>query len=237
MRTGFQRIAQVLSDTLLRQMPYAAQESNRKLVVFSDSRQDAAKLSAGMRFSHYRDAVRQALAKSLETAGLGALAFQHQLSDLTLVPDELDLAQRYAATHQAETAILTAARFNAFVGHLAPGFTGLTYAEAARQILQRGEYGPFPISSLTEDISANLLMQGINPGGFSQNVLWCDRLNTQVLGDIIMNGTRIANPRCVSTPPFRPPSKTIYSAFAIQRLRKSQTPSSLPVAAVSSHWV
>ena len=36
--------------------------SERKLVVFSDSRQDAAKLSAGMRFSHYRDALRQALA-------------------------------------------------------------------------------------------------------------------------------------------------------------------------------
>jgi ATP-dependent helicase YprA (DUF1998 family) len=46
MRTGFQKIAQVLSDALLRQMPVTTQRSNRKLVVFSDSRQDAAKLSA-----------------------------------------------------------------------------------------------------------------------------------------------------------------------------------------------
>ena len=59
MRTGFQKIAQVLSDALLRQMPQTTQQSNRKLVVFSDSRQDAAKLSAGMRFAHYRDALRQ----------------------------------------------------------------------------------------------------------------------------------------------------------------------------------
>src|SRR5712664_4204016 len=48
MRTGFQKVAQVLSDALLRQMPQ--QSSGRKIVVFSDSRQDAAKLSAGMRF-------------------------------------------------------------------------------------------------------------------------------------------------------------------------------------------
>ena len=38
-----------------------APSQSRKLVVFSDSRQDAAKLSAGMRFSHYRDALRQAI--------------------------------------------------------------------------------------------------------------------------------------------------------------------------------
>src|SRR5205823_13624481 len=55
-RTGFQKMAQVLSDALLREV---SQNSGgvRKLVVFSDSRQDAAKLSAGMRFSHYRDAI------------------------------------------------------------------------------------------------------------------------------------------------------------------------------------
>ena len=75
MRTGFQKIAQVLSDALLRQMPQTAQHSNRKLVVFSDSRQDAAKLSAGMRFAHYRDALRQSLAQAIQTAGRGTLSF------------------------------------------------------------------------------------------------------------------------------------------------------------------
>ena len=70
-RTGFQKISQVLCDTLLRQIPHTADSNNRKLVVFSDSRQDAAKLSAGMRFAHYRDALRQALGTSIATAGQG----------------------------------------------------------------------------------------------------------------------------------------------------------------------
>jgi len=46
-RTGFQKVAQLLGDALLREIAPPTQEQNRKLVVFSDSRQDAAKLSAG----------------------------------------------------------------------------------------------------------------------------------------------------------------------------------------------
>ena len=70
-RTGFQRVAQVLADALLRIIAPAENDTNRKLVVFSDSRQDAAKLSAGMRQAHHLDAVRQALVESLATAGMG----------------------------------------------------------------------------------------------------------------------------------------------------------------------
>lgn len=174
MRTGFQRVAQVLSDTLMREMPHTPQQSSRKLVVFSDSRQDAAKLSAGMRFAHYRDAVRQALATALETAGRGALAFQRQLTGAALGADEARLAQEFAATHPSEVVALSLAQNTSLANQQAPGFAGLTYAVAAQQILQRGEHGPFPISILTEDISARLLAQGINPGGFTQDVLWTD---------------------------------------------------------------
>jgi len=172
MRTGFQRVAQVLSDTLMREMPHTQQQSNRKLVVFSDSRQDAAKLSAGMRFAHYRDAVRQALATALETAGRGALAFQGQLTGAALSLDDTRLAQEFAATHPSEVAVLSLAHNPSLANQQAPGFAGLTYAVAAQQILQRGQHGPFPISILAEDISARLLAQGINPGGFTKDVLW-----------------------------------------------------------------
>jgi hypothetical protein len=172
MRTGFQRVAQVLSDTLLREMPHTSQRSSRKLVVFSDSRQDAAKLSAGMRFAHYRDAVRQALATALETAGRGALAFQRQLAGAALNVEDTRLAQEFAATHPSQVAALSLAQNSALANQRAPGFAGLTYAVAAQQILQRGEHGPFPIFILAEDISARLLAQGINPGGFTQDVLW-----------------------------------------------------------------
>lgn len=61
-RTGFQRSAQVLASALAREMPEAINErKGRKLVIFSDSRQDAAKLAAGMELDHFRDMVRVCL--------------------------------------------------------------------------------------------------------------------------------------------------------------------------------
>ena len=56
-RTGFQKACQVIAGVLSREMP----ESARKLVIFSDSRQDAAKLASGMERDHFRDMVRVAL--------------------------------------------------------------------------------------------------------------------------------------------------------------------------------
>ena len=48
MRTGFEKVSQVLGDALLRELP-----GGRKLVLFSDSRQDAAKLSGDARYAAY----------------------------------------------------------------------------------------------------------------------------------------------------------------------------------------
>ncbi|OAB61933.1 DEAD/DEAH box helicase [Leptolyngbya valderiana BDU 20041] len=54
-RTGFQKACQVLAGAVMREIP---QGRSRKLVIFSDSRQDAAKLAAGMERDHYRDMAR-----------------------------------------------------------------------------------------------------------------------------------------------------------------------------------
>ncbi len=174
MRTGFTKITQVLSDALLRQMPHAAEQSNRKLVVFSDSRQDAAKLSAGMRRLHYQDALRQSLAETIRTAGRGTLAFADQLADRPLDDGQRQLAAEFAATHPPEAAVLSGARMTALANLPAPAFPNLTYRQAAQQILQQAEHGPFPIPQFTVDIAARLLARGINPGGYAQDALWTD---------------------------------------------------------------
>ncbi|MEW6402720.1 MAG: DEAD/DEAH box helicase [Chloroflexota bacterium] len=216
MRTGFQRIAQVLSDTLMREMPHTPQQSSRKLVVFSDSRQDAAKLSAGMRFAHYRDAVRQALATALETAGHGALAFQRQLSGAALSADEARLAREFAATHPSEVGVLSLAPNPSFANQLAPGFPGLTYAAAAQHIVRRGEHGPFPITVLTEDISARLLAQGINPGGFTQDVLWANPRRREESWRRLYEWQAGGQPAPRVNPPLDPPEKD-----HLQRIRET----------------
>src|ERR1019366_2331359 len=105
-RTGFQKLAQVLSDVLLREVGNE-NASGRKLGVFSDSRQDAAKLSAGMRFAHYLDSVRQALASVLETQGAGALAFIAQINGQALSPEQQAIANSYAASCPSDAATLS----------------------------------------------------------------------------------------------------------------------------------
>jgi Lhr-like helicase len=63
--TGVQKVNQVLADGLMRILK-EDDEENAKLVLFSDSRQAAAKLSAGIELDHYRDLLRQAILNSLE---------------------------------------------------------------------------------------------------------------------------------------------------------------------------
>ncbi|MGO9930429.1 MAG: DEAD/DEAH box helicase [Steroidobacteraceae bacterium] len=72
--SGFQRIMQILGDAVVREMPSNA---GRKLVLFSDSRLDAAKLSTGIKLAHYRDTLRQVAFAALMEAGATALQ-QHQ---------------------------------------------------------------------------------------------------------------------------------------------------------------
>ena len=64
-RSGFKRSNQILSKELMYQLP----EDNRKLIGFSDSRQDAAEQSYGIAQEHYRDMVRLAFLQSLDERG------------------------------------------------------------------------------------------------------------------------------------------------------------------------
>jgi hypothetical protein len=57
-RTGFSRVSQLLSKELFYSLP---EGETRKLVVFSDSREDAASISNGIERTHYLDLVREAL--------------------------------------------------------------------------------------------------------------------------------------------------------------------------------
>lgn len=172
LRTGFQKTAQVLSDMLLRHVASASSAQSRKLVVFSDSRQDAAKLSAGMRFSHYRDALRQAISEAVAVQGTGAIAFATRIAGRPLNPAEQALAASFAISHAAEAATLSMASLPNAASIPAPSHAGLNCQQAAQTILNRAAQGPFQITQLAADASQSLLVQGMNPGGYGQNVLW-----------------------------------------------------------------
>ena len=170
-RTGFQKIAQVLSDALLRELSQPPLSTSRKLVVFSDSRQDAAKLSAGMRFSHYRDVLRQALVASMTQQSLGPQAFAAHL--LGPVSQEAQaVAASFATTHPADATLLAMAA-NAVTAALPSNSNpALTNQQAAQRVLQRATLGPFRLAQVAADTGGRLLRAGINPAGFSQDVQW-----------------------------------------------------------------
>lgn len=64
--TGLQKVNQIMADSMIRSMKRSG-ESNTKVVLFSDSRQAAAKLSAGIELDHYRDVLRWIILKALNS--------------------------------------------------------------------------------------------------------------------------------------------------------------------------
>ena len=67
-RTGFSKVSQLLSKEFFYQIP---EQEPRKLVVFSDSREDAASIANGIERSHYLDLVREAMYDELSSIAVG----------------------------------------------------------------------------------------------------------------------------------------------------------------------
>ena len=175
--TGFQKLAQVLSDTLLRDLSQPPLSKNRKLVVFSDSRQDAAKLSPGIRFAHYKDALRQALVSSIDKHGAGVLGFVKQFQGTQLSDNEQSNVNEFLAAHRDDANVLMMGRTASTSRQLLPTNSARTYRQAADEIVQRAKNGPIPIPHIANSVEQHLLAIGMNPAGHWQDVVWTDHQN------------------------------------------------------------
>ena len=92
--TGVQKVDQVFADSLIRILKNRKEKS--KLILFSDSRQGAAKLSAGIELDHYRDEIRLAMLNSLGSES-ECLEYLKQWRESTIewidIPEELRKGQ------------------------------------------------------------------------------------------------------------------------------------------------
>ena len=153
MRTGFEKINQVLTTELANDLS----NDERKLIVFTDSRQDAAKLSAGLGLRHYQDLLRQLLYTRLVNSGDGAkdveLAEIHYLND-EKTPESWAALERLK---QRNPALLAELR-DVWDGR--PG-TGPKDAIRLKTELSRAP----SLQELATEVSADLLSLGMNPGG------------------------------------------------------------------------
>ncbi len=177
-RTGFQKIAQVLSDSLLREiapLETAAgappEDAQRKLVMFSDSRQDAAKLSVGVAKSHWLDALRQALVDGMSENTRAVLAFERQVQGAATAQDHTPLANRFAATRPAESQAILSAQHVALRGSPS-GIAGMTMQHLAERVLARARAGLSRATDLEGEAERRLLTIGMNPGGVDRSVMW-----------------------------------------------------------------
>ncbi len=75
-RTGFAKISQLLAKELFYDLPPG---DERKLVVFSDSREDAASIANGIERFHYRDLVREALVTQLHESAIAEAQLFHDI--------------------------------------------------------------------------------------------------------------------------------------------------------------
>jgi len=167
--SGFQRIVQLLCDALMREMPLGR---SRKLVLFSDSRQDAAKLSTGIKRFHYFDTVRQLAFRELHAQGGQSLAaYQLAQSDhaaaLELLALEQEREQRALndderARRQQLLAVLPPAISGALVTHVATGGTPPTILTPPAV---PPPYLSLPYRQLMDVVREQLLALGMNPGG------------------------------------------------------------------------
>jgi ATP-dependent helicase YprA (DUF1998 family) len=154
MRTGFEKISQVLADALLRTIG-----EPRKVVLFSDSRSDAAKLSAGFEKRHYQDVVRQLLCQAIASRTGGDLqSFELVESNRpgAATPAQIEAWDRFSNTYTQEAQQIRRVKM---------GLGTDEERKHVQEIRQRFLSGAVSLAGLRSRLESELLTLGINPGG------------------------------------------------------------------------
>ena len=153
MRTGFEKINQVLTTELANDLS----EAERKLIVFTDSRQDAAKLSAGLGLRHYQDLLRQLLFTRLTSSGANSADID--VAEAHHVRGEKS-SESWAALERLKERDANALSDLREIWDGKPGTTPGDLLQLKRKLS-----GPPTLSDLVTELSADLLKLGLNPGG------------------------------------------------------------------------
>ena len=159
-RTGLQKIIQIFSQSL---QSTVKDKSKRKTIIFSDSRQDAAKYAVGIQWSHYQDMIRlvaiEAMKKQAGDKDLETLyAFQNGEVDFRVARSAIrNLREKYPDLKQ-------------FFYDIEDAFDDeipLT-SEQQNQLTALG--GNYPFTTLQLDCFNEFIHLGMNPGGYGNKV-------------------------------------------------------------------
>jgi DEAD/DEAH box helicase domain-containing protein len=185
-RTGFQKACQVLASALCREMPVtsAASVPLRKLVIFSDSRQDAAKLAAGMERDHFRDMLRLSMVGALNNywrqfesyLRVTASYFPNALPTIqaenanlhTIASQPVQLQDNYPVQLFENSNHELAFELERWLQGR-PARNSDWFDEMMRMV--RAYPGPVPLRQIRRTVRDIMLMLGMNPGGTTYDLL------------------------------------------------------------------
>lgn len=151
--TGVQKVNQLMADSLILALKkYNFSNTTPKLVLFSDSRQAAAKLAAGIEMDHYRDTVRAILLNSLDT--------KSEEKEL-LKKSWLDKASITKTDRSKITVLLKSSEYSVIWNHIS------WPEEESEQFLQNyfNAKNTVRIDRIESNVIDTLFSMGINPGG------------------------------------------------------------------------
>lgn len=154
--TGVQKVNQVMADALMHIMNKEGSEP--KLVLFSDSRQAAAKLSAGIELDHYRDVLRQNLLKSLSSKSTDTeilkLAFSKSCRDDLSTEEKQQFRELKRNRHFRD---ITDAIEDYWYGDLTE--------DEIKDLKGELKHDSIKLESVKSEVSSEILKLGINPAG------------------------------------------------------------------------
>ena len=167
-RTGFYKMSQILAKSLFNALSRINSGSN-KLVVFSDSRQDAAELANGIERNHYEDLLREIIYDELK---LEAIGLPELLQDLEAGSILGISATSYIEAHGNAIKEISTLLSRAKMADLPEFQEEIDKAKnRVNEIRNIGEKKSISISSLLPDernigpLIKRLLMLGVNPAG------------------------------------------------------------------------
>jgi Lhr-like helicase len=168
--TGVQKVNQLMADALIRTMKSQGQ-SDAKLVLFSDSRQAAAKLSAGIELDHYRDVLRQIIIRSLNGEDNNKLLLRSYRTDAgSLNKEEKEIVSRLSNEDY----------YSRFIFKILKERDGLLDKQGVEELDQFFLSDGIKVEKIESEVWNELAKLGINPAGpypsyfSSENVNWSE---------------------------------------------------------------
>ena len=156
MGTGLQKVIQILNQTL---QATIESQSKRKTIIFSDSRQDAAKYAVGIQWSHYQDMIRLITIKTMKK--------QEVDPDFSILRD---LQSGRITQREARSAITQLIqkfpREESLFWDIYDGQSLTTNQE--NRLAALGSHYPF--TALQKDCFDEFINLGMNPGGYGEKV-------------------------------------------------------------------